>query len=222
MCSCDCSSHRGLTIASLVLVILIFILNFFTLLGPLYHYEPDIAAYYGIRSNSLGRTSATEIFIGLFRTVLERGITNDVTEDTVNIWKLLYPSCDYYAMESQTKALQGFWVLSQTSCLLLLVFLSIKLCCKKDFSNWFMFGTNIFLFVSFLIASALVGYQYNFEFCGKSSLSDGNYDLSAGASFLFVSLVVIFIVQIFVCLTTLYFKDEEPSSKHNPDDDLEV
>eukprot|EP01060_Flectonema_neradi_P012922 TRINITY_DN1971_c3_g1_i1.p1 TRINITY_DN1971_c3_g1~~TRINITY_DN1971_c3_g1_i1.p1 ORF type:complete len:258 (+),score=21.38 TRINITY_DN1971_c3_g1_i1:74-775(+) len=229
---CNCDKHRGFMIASLVLVILVFISNFVILITPVYHYEREINlnAGAGIAGWTFAVTaaqqllvgsqtvSAKNIYIGLFETVIDFDVLDDKTVDTVDLWEYLFSACDYSAMEDQTKAMQGFWVLSQISCLLLLIFLSIKVCCKQDLSHWFIFGTNIFLFVSLLIASSIIGFQYNFEFCGNLSLSDVRYDISAASFFFFVSLVLLFIAQICVCLASLCFKYEGHSSKHDPDD----
>eukprot|EP01060_Flectonema_neradi_P020988 TRINITY_DN284_c0_g1_i2.p1 TRINITY_DN284_c0_g1~~TRINITY_DN284_c0_g1_i2.p1 ORF type:complete len:248 (+),score=28.82 TRINITY_DN284_c0_g1_i2:73-744(+) len=201
-------THRTLMVVVLVLVILVFILNFLVVALPAYFYDADNVYLVGFTTlTSVLRP--TEVYVGLFSTYIEYQV-GDTTVDTIDFWRLMFPTCDYSAMEDKTKALQGFWCISQLCCLLLLILTSIKVCCKKDLSHWWIFGANIFVFVSVIIVSGVIGHQHNYDMCvgAQRSLNDMQYDLSAASFCLFVVVSLLFVSQILSCVASFCYQEE--------------
>eukprot|EP01060_Flectonema_neradi_P020987 TRINITY_DN284_c0_g1_i1.p1 TRINITY_DN284_c0_g1~~TRINITY_DN284_c0_g1_i1.p1 ORF type:complete len:251 (+),score=29.63 TRINITY_DN284_c0_g1_i1:87-755(+) len=200
-------AHRTLMIVVLVLVILIFLLNFAVVGLATYYYENNNHIIY----TALNLATPKQVHVGLFGTLIEYQI-GDKTVDTIDFWKQMFPACDYSAMEDKTKALQGFWCISQLCCLLLLILTSIKVCCKKDLSHWWIFGANIFVFVSVIIVSGVIGHQHNFKMCKSTnveqSLNDIDFDLSAASFCLFVVVSLLFVSQILSCVASCCYREE--------------
>ena len=213
MCS---STNKCMMITVLVLVILVFIINFVIVAVPVYHYDrPDrvVVGSTGIFSALISTSTPKKVYVGFFGSRIEYDV-GSTNLDTVDLWKKLYPNgCSLSDMEDMTRALQGFWCILQIFVLVLLVFTSVKVCCKQDFSHWWVFSANIIVLVSIIIVSGIMGHQFNYEFCGSRSINDSGFDLSAASFFLFVNAIMLFVSQILACLASFCYRageDAEP------------
>ena len=216
-------------ITVLVMVVLIFALNFVVATVPAYYYDrPSTTTststtnpFAALVNAAVSAAAPKKIYVGFFGSRIEYDVGSR-NLDTIDLWKVIYPTgCSVSDMEDKTKALQGFWIISQISTLVLLIFVSIKVCCKKDFSHWWIFAANIFVFASIVIVSGIIGHQFNYELCGNRSINDNGFDLSVAAFFLFVNAVLLFGSQVFACLASCCYKEDvEPEIvvvHHQPD-----